>query len=297
MNRKLNVLIAAGMTVMTLSACSTPAPSSTTPAGTTAPVTAAITTAAATTPPATTASTQPPASTAAAGTHTSEIANVYIKSAEAMAQLNSFRITSEAEMELLGNKIKTITTIDMFPKEEKSKFVMEMAGQKTEMYLVNQKMYMKGADNSWTYFKLEGAAQSNTQESVQAARKVTDAEYQDMFKIEKTATGYKIETKRPLTTEDFKKLGSDPNAAAPNPLESMEEPVNMTYEMEQILDSNYYTTETTMHVTMENNGEKTVSNMIMKYSDFNKVPEFSLPSEASNAKEFTIPGMPSTTKP
>ena len=37
-----------------------------------------------------------------------------------------------------------------------------------------------------------------------------------------------------------------------------------------------------------------INHMTMTYSDFNKVPAFTLPAEALNAKEFTIPEMPST---
>lgn len=308
MNRKLNIMIAAAVTVMTLSACSNPATTTTTAqtsAATTNAATQAVTTPAATpavtipattTPSTTAAATMPPATTTAGQpvTHTSDLANVYIKSAEAMAKLDSFRITTESQMDLMGMKIDTKSVMDMFPKIKKSKISSSFGDQTTEMFLTDKKMYMKGPDNSWMYFTADDNSEMDLG-NLDQIKAITDQEYMDMFNYEKVADGYKIKTNRPLSLDVFEKLNNlSGSTGAPNPLETPVDPSDMTYEMEMLMNKDYYMTETTMTMTTMIEGKANVTTMKTMYSDFNKVPAFTLPPEALNAKEFTIPQMPST---
>lgn len=314
MNKKFKILMAAAMTVMTLAACSTPAPSTTAAAGTTAagtsdattagvtqpvttPATLPVTTPATTSPSTTATATMPPATTTAVKpvNHTSDVANVYIKSAEAMTKLNSFRITSTTQSEIMGMTIDTKSVIDMFVKEKKSKISTTVMGQTSDMYLMDKKMYMNNpTDGSWMYIPADDLDEPGM-ETVEQAKLVTDKEYMDMFSFEKTADGYKIKTKKPLSLADFAKLGNNPNTTGvADPLDPVDETLDMTYELEMSFNKDYYMTENIMTMNTVIDKETMVNHMTMTYSDFNKVPAIKLPAEALNAKEFTIPEMPST---
>lgn len=308
MNRKLNILIAIALTVMTLSACSNPAtlttaPSGTTTAGTTTAGTGMTTTAGTTQPvtmptttsPSTTAvATLPPATTTAVqpGSHSSDVANIYIKSAEAMASLNSFKMTSETQFEVMGNKVDTQFILESFPKENKAR--MSFPKQGIEMYTMGDKTYTKGPDGTWMY-TVDTEPNDPLLGVVEQAEKITDKEYMDMLVAEKTADGYKIKTKQPLSSADFEKLGSNPDPAGMNdPTDPAVEPDGTTYEMEMNFNKDYYTTETIITIKGFLDKNPVVNHITMTYSDFNSLPAITLPAEALNAKELTIPGMPST---
>lgn len=311
MNRKFNLLIAAAVTVMTVSACSpsgtaTTTAQGTTPAGTSAitttPATQPVTTPAATAASTTTASTttavttMPPATTTAGGpvTHNSDVAKTYINSAEVMAKLDSYRVTTKSQMDLMGMKIDTTSVMDLFNQEKKSKISTTFGDQTTDMYLMNEKLYMNGADGSWMYFS-QPSGENPDMVDVDQIKGITDEQFMDMFNYDKVGDGYVIKTKRPLTMADLEKLGNMLNPSSQtDPLETPIDMGDMTYEMEIHFDKEYYMTKSDMTMNTVVDGKTNVTKVNMTYSDFNSVPDFTLPKEALNATEFTIPGLPST---
>lgn len=294
MKKTIRILIATALTALTFTACSGGTTGTAAASGTTTPSTLPpATSAPATMPPVTTAivttpATQPatvPSTTSASGTGSGPVSTAFLKSAAWMSSLDSYRMTTTSTTQVMGQTTKSTSVMDFFPKESKYKMVSEAAGVKVESYMVDQKVYSKMPDGSWSYIKID-TEEIPPEESL---KQISEIEFQDMFVFESTADGYRLKTRRPLTMDELTKLGTPgSDSSVPEGMEDLED-LEISYEMEMLLDQEYRNTETYMTMKMKMAEMSIDADIKMVYSDFNQVPDFELPSAAKDAKEMTIP--------
>lgn len=300
MKHSIRILIASATAAMMLSACSGGGTDTTAPPDTTTPLTSPVTLPSTAAPPATQPSTTanqttapaslPPATTTAGPAEPDhEVAAAFRKSADIMAAIDSYRITTTTETSVFGQATETTSIMDYFPKLKRYKMTMEVEGMTMETYVIDDQIYSQMPDGSWT--KMTMAAPEMT--PGESLDQIHDVGFFDLFIHEKTSNGYVLKTRRPLTIAEMMKLGTAAGNVGgtqdPEGLGELGEDLEMSYEMEIRLDDSYRNEETHMKILMKLGEMDMDSQIRMVYSDFNSVAPFELPATAENAKEISIP--------
>lgn len=299
MKHSIRILIASATAAMMLSACSGGGTDTTAPPDTTTPVTSPATMPPTTTLPetqpsttavqTTTPATMPGTTSAGPAVPDHDVARAFQRSAELMASIDSYRITTTTETSVFGQATETTSVMDYFPKLKRYKMTMEVEGMKMETYVIDDLIYSQMPDGSWTKMTME-TPELTPEESL---AQIHEVEFFDLFIHEKTSDGYVLKTRRPLTIEEMMKLGAAAGNVGgtqePEGLGELGEDLQMSYEMEIHLDEDYRNDETHMKMLMKLGEMDMDSQIHMVYSDFNSVAPFELPANAENAREISIP--------
>lgn len=285
-------ILFASMTALTLfAACSGGNASTSSPPESTAPLTVPASTSVTLTttapePSGQSAETSPASSSEQSGL---SVEAALARARQQLETLDSYRLTTVTTATSDGNTIKGITILDLFPKSDRMKMTTESSGFKTEAYTVDDKMYMKTPDGTWTVSPMLSPDMNSTDP-------IPDLQYMEfpeIYILEQHSEGYLIRTKEPLTLEDMLKLDSsseDPGSSMiPEGMEDLDMDVDLSYEMEMIFSDDFQIKTNTMNTIMKTNESVLERNIQMTYSDFNSVAPFELPQEALNATKISQP--------
>lgn len=292
MKKSVKGLIAAFAAVSILTACS-PSTNSTTAASDSASTTAQDSTGTTTTPPetgqvtipSTTPSTTAGGTTTASSTDNGRMAEVMNRSTAVMAALESYRVTVESTFGSAEEGLTSNSVMDIYPQLGASIMTAETFGTKMVSYTVEDTVYTKMPDGTWTKMR------TTTGEPGEETPPLSEAEYAELFVMEETAEGYRIKTRSPITMEELQRIGNIP----PEETDVSglgEDEADVSVEMEMLINGDYHTSATVMTMLVEADGETIKMTMTSAMSHFNELPAFELPPEAEAAEEMEIPGMP-----
>ena len=304
--KQIRIITVTAAAILTISACSSGGTTTSGALSATDAVTSTVTSADTTTPSTTVAegttsttaiettttettsigTTTPETTTSAPSQSNGKVADAFLKSAEFMAALDSYRVTNETKSNTFGMDIETTTVMDYFPKENSYKTVIDVGGMKMESYMVDNKTYTQIPGGEWMLMIIDDPEPT----AEEALEEFNFEELSDLFSYEETNDGYVLKTKRTLTNEEMEKLGPAFGGVDDGQDdEELDEDVEIAYDLEIHLNKDYSNDETMMKMVMSMEGMVVESEVHAVYSNFNELESFTLPEEAKNAKELDFP--------